>query len=68
MPEGFIPFAHREKTVLSAADGNNYKADEIIFTNERTYHKLTQSKKEYMKLNFAEQLSLFDIGFNPYQE
>lgn len=68
MPDGFIPFAHREKTVLSAADGNGYKADEIIFTNERTYHKLTMSKREYIKLNFAEQLSLFDIGFNPYQE
>ena len=68
MPEGFIPFAHKEKTVLSASDGNDYKADEMIYTNERTYNSLKMSKKEYIKLNFAEQLTLFDMGFNPYQE
>ena len=67
MPDGFIPFAHKKKTVLSASDGNDYKADEMIYTNERTYNNLKMSKKEYIKLNFAEQLTLFDVGFNPYQ-
>ena len=36
MPDCFIPIARRTKQVLSAANGNNYKAEEIIFTNKKT--------------------------------
>ena len=61
MPDDFIPVAHIEKTILSAAIGNSFKADEKIFTNKKTFEKLTESKKQYAKLNFAEQVSIFDL-------
>ena len=68
MPEGFVPFAKREKVVLSSADGNGQKAEEFIYTNQRTYEKFDFFEKERINYNFAKQMTLFDMGFNPYQE
>lgn len=68
MPEGFIEVANIDKSVLSAADGNNYKAEEKIFTNRRTYETLDADFKEYIKSATAKQLTLFDMNYNPYQE
>ena len=59
MPDDFIPYAHQEKTVLSAANNNSIKANEIIFTNEKTFKKLNKNQKILARLNFSEQLSLF---------
>jgi hypothetical protein len=61
MPDDFIPVARKEKVVLSSADGNGQKAEEIIFTNKRTYNKLSDQAKELATLNFAEQITLFDM-------
>ena len=68
MPEGFVEVANREKVVLSASNGNDGKAKEKIFTNRRTYEKLPEDFKRRIKYNTAKQLTLFDMGYNPYQE
>ena len=61
MPDDFICIAKTEKTVLSAANSNSIKAEEKLFTNKRTYEKLSAEEKEKIKLNFAEQMSIFDL-------
>ena len=68
MPDDFIEVAHIEKTVLSAANGNSQKTEEKIFTNRRTYENLKDDFKERINYNRAEQLTMFDLGYNPYQE
>ena len=68
MPDCFVPYARHDKTVLSASNGNSQKATEMIYTNKRTYDKLKDYVKEIINLNFAEQMTLFDFGFNLYQE
>jgi len=68
MPEDFIEVANISKTVLSAADGGNYFAKEKIFTNKRTYDKLSDYQKRIYEFNTTEQMTLFDMGFNLYQE
>lgn len=59
MPDNFIPYAKTQKVILSSAIGNSDYADEIIFTNKRTYDKLSEKDKFWSKCDFAEQLSLF---------
>lgn len=49
MPEGFIPIAQKIKPVLSSTHGTNKYAVECIFTNHRTYDKLTDDRKEIIK-------------------
>ena len=61
MPDDFICVAKAEKTVLSAANSNSIKTDEKIFTNQKTYEKLSQETKERIKINLSEQISLFDF-------
>lgn len=61
MPDDFICVAKIEKTVLSAANSNSIKAEEKLFTNKRTYDKLSTEEQEKIKLNFAEQMSIFDL-------
>jgi hypothetical protein len=61
MPDDFICVAKIEKTVLSAANSNSIKAEEKLFTNQRTYDKLSTEEREKIKLNFAEQMSIFDL-------
>ena len=68
MPKGFIEVANIEKTVLSASNGNDIKAEEKIFTNRRTYERLPDDFKRRIRYNTAKQLTLFDMGYNPYQE
>lgn len=68
MPDEFIPVARIEKSVLSSANTNAIKATEKLFTNERTYRNLKDSYKERIHYAFAEQMTLWDYGFNPYQE
>ena len=40
MPEPFVEIARREKSVLSAANGNSQKAVEKIFTNRKTLRRM----------------------------
>ena len=61
MPEDFVCVAKTEKTVLASASTNSIKATEKIFTNQRTYEKLSDQEKEQIKINHAEQLSIFDF-------
>ena len=68
MPEGFIEVANIEKSVLSASTGNDSKAEEKIFTNPKTYKQLDNDFKQRIVINTAKQLTLFDMGYNPYQE
>ena len=56
MPESFIIIAEIEKTVLSAANGNNTKALERIYTNVRTWDKMSREEKMYYKSKLAQQL------------
>lgn len=61
MPDDFIPFAQKEKIVLSAANSNSIIANEVIYTNKRTYERLNANEKERAALNFSEQMNIFDL-------
>lgn len=61
MPDGFVPYAWVEKVVLSASNGNSLKGNEMIYTNKRTYEKMSKFDKYRISLNFAEQMTMFDI-------
>ena len=61
MPDCFIPYARIEKNVLSAANGNSAKSTELIYTNQRTYDRLQDQTKEQIRMNFAEQVTIFDL-------
>ena len=66
MPSCFIEVANTEKIILSSASGNGDKAVERIYTNRRTYDRMSQHQKDIIATNRAVQVSLFD--YNPYQE
>ena len=68
MPSNFIEIANIEKTVLSCADGNSRKSVERLYTNRRTYDRMSQRQKDVIASNLATQISLFDYAFNPYQD
>ena len=59
MPDAFVPVAKREKVILSAANGNGQKAEEYIFTNQKTYDKLSDTFKQRIGLNLSEQMTFF---------
>ena len=61
MPDDFIQYAQIEKTVLSASDGNSQKAKERIYTNKKTYDRLSNKQKELIKIWNSEQMSLEDL-------
>ena len=61
MPSDFIVVAEREKVVLSAANNNSIKATERLYTNQRTYEKMSNRRKEIIRLNQSKQISLFDM-------
>ena len=67
MPSNFIEIANTEKVILSSADGNSQKAVERLYTNRRTYNRMSQRQKDVIASNLATQISLFDYAFNPYQ-
>ena len=68
MPSNFIEIANTEKVILSSADGNSQKAVERLYTNRRTYDRMTPHQKAVIASNMAVQTSLFDYAFNPYQD
>ena len=68
MPSNFIEIANTEKVILSSADGNSQKATERLYTNRRTYDRMSQRQKDVIASNLATQISLFDYAFNPYQD
>ena len=68
MPSSFIEIANTEKVILSSADGNSQKAVERLYTNHRTYDRMSQRQKDVIASNLATQISLFDYAFNPYQD
>ena len=59
MPDNFIPYSYVDKVVLSAAKTNSIYAREMIYTNRRTFERLSDKSKELVWLSFAEQISLF---------
>ena len=59
MPDDFVVVAEREKVVLSAASSNSLKATERIYTNRRTYERMSDSRKRLITMESAEQLTLF---------
>lgn len=61
MPDVFIPYAWREKTVLSDQNGTAGKVKEMIYTNKRTYDRLSDDRKELVSFNFAKQSTIFDF-------
>lgn len=67
MPMNFIEIANVKKTVLCGVDNSN-KAIERLYTNRRTYDRMTPHQKAVIASNMAVQTSLFDYAFNSYQE
>lgn len=61
MPDDFIAIAHVKKSVLSAANGNNQKVEEYIYTNQRTWESLDDETRMMYRLNMAKQLSFFEV-------
>lgn len=59
MPENFIPIAETVKTVLSSQ--TTTYAVERLYTNERTWARLSDDQKHLYRQNFAKQLTLEDI-------
>ena len=59
MPENFIPIAETVKTVLSSQ--TTTYATERLYTNERTWARLSDDQKFLYRQNFAKQLTLEDI-------
>ena len=60
MPENFIPIAETVKTVLSSGTGA-LQGIERLYTNERTWARLSDDQKYLYRQNFAKQLTLEDI-------
>ena len=67
MPMNFIEIANIEKTVLCGVQNTN-TATERLYTNRRTYDRMSQRQKDVIASNLATQISLFDYAFNPYQD
>ena len=67
MPMNFIEIANVEKSVLCGTD-NSATATERLYTNRRTYDRMSQRQKDVIASNLATQISLFDYAFNPYQD
>ena len=67
MPMNFIEIANVEKSVLCGTD-NSATAVERLYTNRRTYDRMSQRQKDVIASNLATQISLFDYAFNPYQD
>ena len=61
MPDDFIPYSWNDKTILSASNGNSSGGREVIFTNERTFSRLSEDQKELSKRKFATQLDIFGL-------
>ena len=59
MPENFIPIAETVKTVLSSQ--TTTYATERLYTNERTWARLSDDQKYLYRQNFAKQLTLEEI-------
>ena len=62
MPDNFIEIANINKTVLSANNGNDYMAEEKIYTNRLTFNHLSEKYKLIYQSNTAKQLTIFDMG------
>ena len=67
MPMNFVEIANIEKTVLCGVQNTN-TATERLYTNRRTYDRMSQRQKDVIASNLATQISLFDYAFNPYQD
>lgn len=61
MPDDFIELDFKDKMVLSARGDNKFKAIERLYTNKRTYDKMSDSKKQYIENNHAIQMSFEDL-------
>lgn len=61
MPGEFVEIANTEKTVLSSSASNSDKATERLYTNKRTFEKLSEYRKNVIRTNIAQQTTIFDF-------
>lgn len=59
--EDFIKVARINKRQLSTANGTAELIEERIYTNKKTYYKLSKERKRKAMLNMAEQTTIFDF-------
>ena len=59
--DDFIQIAKINKRQLSTANGATELVEEKIFTNKKTYHRLSKERKRMAMLNMAEQFTIFDF-------
>lgn len=59
--EDFIQVARIEKRQLSTTNGATDLVEEKIFTNQKTYYKMSKEQQRMVMLNQAEQINIFDF-------
>lgn len=59
--EDFIQVARTTKRQLSSAKGSTDLVEERLYTNKKTYYKLSKERKRLAMLNMAEQTNIFDF-------
>jgi hypothetical protein len=59
--EDFIQIARINKRQLSTANGASDLVEEKLFTNQKTYYKLSKERQRIAMLNMAEQSTIFDF-------
>jgi hypothetical protein len=57
--EDFIQIAQIDKRQLSTANGASDLVEEKIYTNHRTYYKMTKEQQRMVMLNQAKQMTMF---------
>ena len=59
--EDFIQIARINKRQLSTTNGASDLVEEKLFTNQKTYYKLSKERQRIAMLNMAEQSTIFDF-------
>ena len=59
--DDFIQVAKINKRQLSTTNGASDLVEEKIFTNHKTYYKLSKDRQRKAMLNMAEQTTIFDF-------
>ena len=59
--DDFIQVARINKRQLSTTNGASDLVEERIYTNKKTYYRMTKEQQRMAMLNTAEQTSIFDF-------
>ena len=59
--EDFVQIARINKRQLSTTNGASDLVEEKLFTNQKTYYKLSKERQRMAMLNMAEQSTIFDF-------